>query len=424
MKNYFIILITCFSIIFCSNLDSQTKYELLYLQKDYEQLIEQTQNLSDSNDYFWHASALEGSGQTLKSIEILKQGLDKYHGSPQLEKLIAEYFFTTGQYTLAKPLLKKYSDQSPYFIYYINVLEFESNYKQAIGHLLERTKTDSLNFFYLKHLAENYDNANNPVKAVETYDRLISINPNDLISYLKKARIEIQMQEFKGAMATCDTALKVDPLNKKLIKLKGVAGFNMKDYKTSQDCFISLLSQGDSSKFVMKHLGISEFQNQAFTYALEHLLNAYELDSNDFDVCYMLGRCYLNTMHPETGLFYFNRVDTIIHPKPELLSSLYVDRQSIYSSIGKYDSALYCYQIAYSYQAKPEYLFFMGSLCQHKLKDKKQALAYYEKFIQALPPQPESDHEFKDNILVLSLRKAAETNITGLKEELFFEGDN
>lgn len=399
-----------------SSLKAQNKNEVLYVQKDFQAIIENTSQLKDTNDYYWNAIALKQTNQTLQAINILHKGLISFPLNKQLERLLAEYLFQTGQYTAAKPLLKKYRDESPFFIYFINVLEFEGNYKLAISLLRHKTKTDSLNFFYLKHLAENYDKANDPVKAVKTYEKLIAINPNDLISYLKKARLEIQMQEFKATIATCDTALQIDTANTKLIKLKGVASFNLKDYKTSQNCFSYLYSKGDSSQFILKHLGISEFKNHEFHISRKHLLDAYQLDSNDYEVCYMLGRCYLNSPTPKRGLYYYSRVDSIIYPKAELIISLYFDKSAIYSGVQEYDSVIYCYQKVYNISPKPEYLFHMAMLCQNELKDKKQALKYYNEFLQAIPPKSE------EKSITERMRGTAETNITKLKEELFFEG--
>jgi tetratricopeptide (TPR) repeat protein len=79
--------------------------------------------------------------------------------------------------------------------------------------------------------------------------------------------------------------------------------------------------------------------------------------------------------------------------------------------------------MAYQYDSKPEYIFFMASLYQHKLDDKKKALEYYERFISILPQKPEHENNFNEKQMTLSLRKLAENNIMTIKEELFFKGE-
>ena len=135
----------------------------------------------------------------------------------------------------------------------------------------------------------------------------------------------------------------------------------------------------------------------------------------------MLGTCFLNSTTPEKGLFYLNRVDSIVHPSADLMASLYRQRQSIYSTLGKFDSAFYCLQKAYEFEPDPKYLFYTASLCRHSLKDKQLAISYYEKFLQALPPKPETETTEKEGFIVVSYRNAAENSIRELKEELFFE---
>ncbi|MCW0484860.1 hypothetical protein [Gaoshiqia sediminis] len=184
-----------------------------------------------------------------------------------------------------------------------------------------------------------------------------------------------------------------------------------------------LLDQGDSGKFVLKNLGVSEFRNSMIKESREHLIMAYQVDSTDFEINYFLGKAYLNSPTPETGLYYLNRVDSLLQPDPKIISALYYDKQSIYSTIGKYNEALKCYEISYKYNPKPEYIFYIASLYQYKLDNKKKALEYYEHFLTLLPPKPESEHIYDEKQITVSLRKAAETNIIELKEELFFKGE-
>ncbi|UCH14982.1 MAG: hypothetical protein JSV22_03200, partial [Bacteroidales bacterium] len=217
--------------------------------------------------------------------------------------------------------------------------------------------------------------------------------------------------------------LKNDSTNKKFVKIKGMSSFGKGDFKTAANCFNSLLNKGDSSSFILKHLGISEFNNSLFKTSKEHLLLAFNLDSNDIETCFYLGKAFLNSTSPEKGLYYFNRADSLLQPNPLLLSALYVEKKSVYITIEKYNEALHCYEMAYKYDPMPEYLFYIASLYQNKLDDKKKALEFYEMFLNKLPPMPESEQNVKKNQVVISLKKTAETNIRLIKEELFFNGE-
>jgi tetratricopeptide (TPR) repeat protein len=275
----------------------------------------------------------------------------------------------------------------------------------------------------LEHLGDNYYQVDSIELAIREFLKILNINPNDQLNTVKLARLLIQNKNYTKAIEICDTGLKSDSTNKKLIKLKGIASYNKSDFQTSESCFKYLYENGDSTSFILKHLGISEFENSSFKTSKEHLLQAFQLDSNNFEVCYMLGRCYLNSTDPARGLYFFERVDSLLQPDPKILSALNSEKQSIYSTIEDYEKALACYQKAYEYNPKPEYIFYIASLYQNKLNNPKKAFENYERFLSLLPEKtntPSSD-DIDENQMTISLKSVAERNMIKIKEELFFK---
>ena len=56
---------------------------------------------------------------------------------------------------------------------------------------------------------------------------------------------------------------------------------------------------------------------------------AYQADSNDFEIYYFPGKAFLYSPTPGVGLFYLNRVDSLLQPYPKTFSTLHNDKQSI-----------------------------------------------------------------------------------------------
>lgn len=417
----FRLLSLCFFI--CSLAFPQENYELLFVKGDYERILDKSKVLADTNDYYWNSLILDKKGEILNSIEVLKSGLVKFPKSHLLEKQLIDFLYNTGQYTDAKRLVIKHLHNPDIFLKYVNILGFQREYLLAIDLLKERTKTDSLNLAYLGVLADYYYQIDSLESSIKVLEKQISLNPNDQKSLNKLANIYVKTKKYEKAIETCDLVLQNDLLNLKFVRIKGIAGFRNEDFKLASNCFKMLLSEGDSGKIVLKHLGISQFRNNMFKESRGHLLLAYHIDSNDFETCYFLGNAFLNSQNPELGLFYLNRADSLLQPNSIVLSTIYYDKQSIYSTIGNNVKALMCYKKAYDYNPKPEYIFYIASLYQHKLDDKSKALEYYEQFINLLPPKPTSENRFDEKQIVISLRKVAETNINQLKEELFFKGE-
>jgi len=402
---------------------SQESFETLFIKGDYDSIVLKTKALNNANDYYWNSLIADKYGKTLKAIDVLYNGLKKYQNNQKLEKLLTEYLYKTGQYSQAKPFLFKYIDKADVFVKLLNVLEFEGDYLQAISLLETKIKTDSLNYEYLSKLGDNYFQIDSLNTAAIFFEKLLLQNPNDQQNAYKLANLYLKNKAYTNAIDICDAVLRNDKANSKFIRIKGIASFNNSDFKLSAECFNQLLEQGDTGKFILKHLGISEYRNEKFKESKEHLLMAYKIDSKDFETTYYLGKAFMNSTSPKAGLYYFNKVDSLLQPDPKVISSLYFDKQTIYSALGNYQEALKCYEMAYKFDSKPEYLFYIASLYQYSLNNKKKAIEYYEKFLAQLPPKPKSENIYQERQITVSLQKVAEDNIVFLKEELFFKGE-
>lgn len=302
------------------SLGAQNRYEILYLKGEYSKIEILSNHFGDANDYYWNAMALDKNGKILKAIDVLQIGLEKYPNNELLEKLFIDLLYGTGQYSRVKPLLSKYLDYSEYFLKYIKVLEFEENYQDAIKKLKDKLQNDSLNIRYLSLLGDYYLQTDSIEASIKIFDRLIKINPNDQISMYKLAKLYIKKKAYVDAIDLANRVLLNDTENKKFLKIKGIAGFNINDFNMSAICFQLLLNQGDSSKFILKNLGVSQYKEDHFKEAQKKLYLAFKCDSSDYEVNIFLGNALANSNKPNDGLYYLNRADSLIQTNPIILS--------------------------------------------------------------------------------------------------------
>ncbi len=401
----------------------QLNYELLYLERNYDVIIEEASQKDGVDDYYWHALALNDRGEKLLSSKVLEEGVAIHSGNQKLEFLLANLYFESGNFIKALPLLEKYSSSHEVFIRYIEILEFQNSYNEAIDLLENRLGYDSLTLSLLIHLGDNYYQLDSNKIAMRYYKKVYSINPDDQATANKLASILVKEKEYKKAIVVCDEILSNDSLNRKFIRIKGSASFSSQDFTTSNACFGHLYEMGDSSLFVLKHLGLGEIEEYLFAESRKHLLGAYEKDPNIHEVCFALGRGFFNSRTPEKGMMYLDRLDSLLQPDTSVLIAVILEKQTGYSILKEYDKALSCFLQANALDPQPKYLFFMASIYQHRLDDPQKALDLYTEFLEVLPPSPElSDSPDLEGQRVITLRSAAETMITELKEELFFEG--
>ena len=424
MKKILKVILIIIGLITGDNIFCQQNYELLFLQGEYDQILEVSRELSSPEEFFWHAVVLNKKGEPMRAIRILEMGLENFKDDPTLELLVSDLYFNNGQFPKAKPLLIKHQDSTGKFIQYIEVLEFERNYTDAISLLEEKLADDPDNIRYSIHLGDNYSKLDSLARAAIYFEKAFALNSQDQLTAIKLVNIHMKMKSYRRTVEICDMVLLADSTSKSFIRSKGMASFNLDNFEIAEECFSYLLAQGDSGKFILKHLGISELNIMDWHTGREHLLMAYALDSNDFETCYFLGKAFLNSMTQARGLYYLDRADSLLQPDPRVLAAVYLERHSIYAALNQYKKAIDCYKEAYMLDPRVEYIFHIASMYGYGLKDKRKALEYFELFISELHPKPEEDSPRKEDSMTISMREAAERAITQLKEELFFEGED
>lgn len=404
-------------------LSAQNNYELLYLEGQYEEIIHKTSHLKDPVDYYWNSLLTSKQGEVLAALEILEMGTEMYPDEEKLELLLTDLYYESGNYLKAKPLLEKYSSSPEMFIRLIEVLEFQNNFQQAIDLLTQRLQSDSLNLSLLIHMGDNHFQKDSLEDAISFYSRVYELNPDDQSTAFKLASLLVKIKEYERSIEICDSVLSKDILNKKFMRIKASASFSNKDYSTAQAYFKGLYAMGDSGAFIMKHLGISEFHMQMNKESRKHLLAAYDRNPNDFEICFMLGRGFLNSTQPEKGLFYLEAADSLLQPDSAVMAAIYMEKKSIYYTLNDYDRTLECYKRAYEYDPQAKYIFYIASMYQYTFKEKELALENYTRFLDMLgPPISLADNPDLEGQMTITMRNAAENAIIELREELFFEG--
>ena len=402
---------------------AQEAYEIDFATGSYDSLLTKTSGLENADAYFWHCLALDRIGMSDSALSLLKKGNTLYPDYKQIEEQLARRLFEAGNYVELKPLLQKRLDIEEFFLMYIRILEFENNNYVAVKLLRESEKLDALSTKLLVKLGDNLYQLDSLDAAAEIYKRILKVNPEDLVSRGKLANIYLVQKEYAQSISVCETALSLDSLNKKFIRIKALANFRKGDFKKAVPLFSYLLQNGDSSLHILKHLGISESKSYAFHDSREHLLQAFKKDTNDYEICFFLGRAYLNSTESEKGLYYLDRAEKLLEPDPQVLAALYLEKVSIYSTLKMYDEVMDLYLRAYRINPRPDYLFYLASLFEYRFEDLNKALEYYTRFLSELEPKELSANRTLREQQSISMKNIAEEKIESLREELFFNGD-
>jgi tetratricopeptide (TPR) repeat protein len=427
MKQYIHVLICFIIFLLLGKSAVSQQYEILFLKNNYNKIIDIAKdrintNTCTSNDYYWYSLSLNKKGQVVANTELLLSAVLRYPNNDELKKLLSSVYYQLGNYKEAIPILQKLTNDYESQTNLAKIYEFYSEYESANVIYKNLLKQDTANINYLRNIAKNYYRIDSLNLAATYYNDALIINFKDQPSALFLSKIYIELDSCEKSVNTCERILAYDSLNVKFIKQAAYSYFKCAKFNEAKKMFSKSLALGDTSTFILKYLGIAEMNSQDFHNGREHLLLSYQKDSSDFEVCFFLGRAYLNSMEQEKGLFFLCKADSIIQPKNELLLAISKERTSLYNALGMFEKELISHKRCYELSKAPEFLFYIASLYQNKLDNKEQALNYYKLFIDELPNKETSEQIMK-NQMTISLKNIAENNITKLTEDLFFERD-
>ncbi|MGD9202216.1 MAG: tetratricopeptide repeat protein, partial [Chitinispirillia bacterium] len=184
------------------------------------------------NDYFYYAKSLYETGNKEKAVKIYKKAIEKSGSSKTTESIVAHHMI--GLDALSK---KQYSNALKYFlfiekadpkamvvkdIYFLQSEAYMGMKKttEAIGSLEKAIAIDSKNIEAYARLADLYAKNNMSTKAKETYEKMMSLSPNDPDVYLFLGNYSIKAKKYKEAL---DLFIKSNSLKNTPAALEGIA---------------------------------------------------------------------------------------------------------------------------------------------------------------------------------------------------------
>lgn len=171
--------------------------------------------------------------------------------------------------------------------------------------------------------------------------------------------------------------------NKELISLKAQNFFTRKKYEKATVWFKKLVSLNVSSVFIHEKLGVSYFEILDYENAIIHLLKALELNPNDSNNLYMLGKLY------ESKNDFINAEKYIwaaLAIQDVSLDKEYIEFGKILNRQNKYKKALDAFKKAADENPKSDSPYFFIALTKDQYyKDIDSKIKSYEVFIDKFP---------------------------------------
>ena len=243
------------------------------------------------------------------------------------------------------------------------------------------------------------------------YRKALALKPMNESVVAKAVNILITKADYDGAVAVMEPFLSEDPDNTTIAPLKGLALYRKGDYEGAVQAFQRQEDIGNDSYPIHYYLGQSYWHTQVTYRAEKELIAAWQIDSSDVNLAYSIAavkleayRSFDNEIKP-----WLDKAWEMIQPDPALASRIQQQYGlAYYRRQDSWDKAIEHYKEAYRYN--PKFISALSTIayCYEVKKDYKQALQWYEKYLEVARPGTQG-YEF------------ATKSVTFLKGELFME---
>nr|WP_321406414.1 tetratricopeptide repeat protein [uncultured Carboxylicivirga sp.] len=422
MKNY---LLSGILVFFCINAIAQENLNLLFSEERYPEIIDQLEsqrNTLDEDGFYLLASAYYQSGTINKAIETLasvNKPLPVKH-----QDLLCKSYFEVGQYPQALDICQqRYAQDSTHYgnlMRYAQIQSTEGQYESAILILENYLKLDSLNYNANMLLAEAYQKVNEPLSAIKTYKRILEAYPINQKVGVKLAQVyygkKMYVECFDLSMQFVDTL----GYSKRFLTMAGLASFKSGANGNTVNIFKRMESQGDSSLITKKHIGIAYYRMDNFNESITYLSNAFELKSDDPEICFFLGASLGESNIPLRGKPYLEMAAGLLNPSPDLMEKIHLKLAMMHANSGEYEKAIAYYDTAYNYSPTTAmYLYNQATIYDFELKDKEKAQKLYEAFLSKLPDS--LDTKKGKDVTRIRLKEFVNRRLNTMAEEEFFK---
>lgn len=360
------------------------------------------------------ARYLKSIYRTDEAIKLLSSMVQPDAMDEEVLSELADCHFQSGDYESVSGTYLLLSSLAPGSILYkIRLMQASYRlkaYPQSIQTGREVLQLDSIPAV-VSYIGDAFRQMEQADSALWYYRKALGMKPVNESVVAKAVNILIMREDYDGAVAIMEPFLAVDPDNATIAPLKGLALYRKGDYDGSVKVFSRQEEVGNDSYPIHYYLGQSYWHTQILWRAEDELLAAWRIDSSDVNLAYSIAAIKMEAYRPfeKEVKPWLDKAWNMIQPDSAMMSRLHQQYGLGYYRRGdSWDKAIEHYKEAYRYN--PKFISALSSIayCYEIKKDYKQALQWFEKYLQVASPGSKG-YEY------------AAGEVTFLKGELFME---
>jgi len=367
--------------------------DVLLIQGEYNEVVSNCLNILQTDSlnaeiYYKLGLAYQNLMQNDKTVEAFSKAVKLSPDNKKYRFTLAKYYYNSGKQKFALPILDslcKYDSLNWIYSFYLSDIYMQKGlYNKALPIYQRFRNNDTTSTLYLDKLAFCNLRMENDSTAIKLFEKSLSINNKNIPSLKNLSYLYLRNKQIDTAIYQLNQGLKIDSTDYDLYYRRADIYFQQNYHYRARPDYLKVLESGDSSKIVLKRIGIGLAYNNLPLDALNYLLPAYKKDSSDFETTCYIGQAYYDLKAYKKSIRYYNRVLKILSPiskQIEFTNSLLGDT---YKDSALYKEAVKYYSKSLDFNYNLSVCIAIANIYDDKLKNNEKAIFYYQLFLANL----------------------------------------
>lgn len=398
MKLHFIL--TPIILLFALESSAQNSYnkeyrmvDSLFIQGDYRKLIDVCSEIVKKDSlnaeiYYKIGLAYQNLMLSEKSLSFFSKAANLSPNNDKYRFALGKTFYSSGKLKLAEPLFLKIcvSDSLNWvYAYYLSDIYMQkSQFKKAMPIYERFYKQDSTNTLFLDKMGFCNLRMGELDTAQYIFEKSLSINGKNIPTIKNLSYIYNKKNMIDTAIYMLNQGIKYDSSDMDLYFRRADIYYSQNlQFKAGAD-YLRVLASGDSSKIILKRLGIGLAYNNQHLEALYYLLMAYKKDSTDFEISSYIGQTYFKLKSYKKSIIYYEKVLkllNIFNRQIDYTNTLIADS---YRDSSLYNEAIKYYNKSLNSKYTARICMTIANIYDEDLKNYDKAISYYQLFMNNL----------------------------------------
>ena len=256
------------------------------------------------------------------------------------------------------------------------------NYSQT-AELLKLVPEDSLSHDAFRQLANSYQKQGDTDSYIYWTEQLVNHYPMDgeMVAGLTLAYAKNE-QPQNGIICGMKYSLR-DSTNILVNRARADAWFMNRDFSAAAKLYDRLLAQGDSTFNTLYSAGMSYSRLDSLELAYKYLQLAFLISGMQHQGCaYRLGVVCVDTKRYPEGLGYLDLAKRLMLPDTTIMRAITLSQGEGYYLTHRYEEAVAAWKEHLTYNPASVATYFnIANAYAYLLKDKEQAVTYYQQFL-------------------------------------------